>query len=76
MKFADIKYRVGGMEGTDCRQELYETLEELIRFEADFATLCREVASLSVDHNIKSFALSPEFDRMMDARGIELPEIP
>lgn len=76
MKFADIKYRVGGMNHTDCRQELFETLEELIRFESDFATLCREVASISIDHGTKSFVLSSDFERMLESRRIELPEIP
>lgn len=54
---------------------LDQTVAELERREADFHTLCREVASLSIDHFSKQYATSPEFDRMLDRRGVVLPEI-
>lgn len=81
-KFALIRAKLNavrmghGMDRTPPAECLLEdTLKELEKLEADFHTLCREVASLSIDHHSKAFATSHEFDQMCDRRGVEFPEI-
>lgn len=65
--------------GTDRRPAaeclLEDTLKELEALEADLHTLCREIASLSINHHSKAYATSHEFDKMLDRRGVVLPEI-
>lgn len=73
--FHEIRHTLGSYASTNCEVQLMDTLEALDQLEADFAALCREVASLSIDHNTKKFTLSSEFDQMAERRGIELPEI-
>lgn len=64
------------IHGTDPNRDLLVmTLFLLDELEADFHTLCREVASLSIDHMSKSYATTPEFDAMLDRRGVVLPVI-
>lgn len=59
--------------GADCILE--KTLEELASIESAVHTLCREVASLSIDHHSKAYATTPEFDQMCEALGVQIPEI-
>lgn len=71
--FEDIKDGLVRNWPQNANEELRETLDALVQLEADFHTLCREVASLSIDHFSKAYATSPEFDQMLDRRGVVLP---
>jgi hypothetical protein len=74
MTFDEIRERLLNMHPTlPSRGALIDTLTLLAEMEADFHTLCLEVASLSIDHMSKSYATTPEFDRMLDRRGVVLP---
>jgi hypothetical protein len=73
--FQDIADRLTMHWPQNANEELRDTLDALVQLEADLHTLCREVASLSIDHFSKAYATSPEFDQMMDRRGVVLPDL-
>lgn len=73
--FAEIRDRFIYHYPEDCRDELRDTLDALVRLEEDLHTLCREIASLSIDHFSKAYSTTPEFDAMVDRRGVVLPLI-
>lgn len=75
MKFADIRDRLVMHWPMDAREDLRDTLDALAQLEADFATVCREVAILSTDYTSKRYSTTREFDRVLDDRGIVIPDI-
>ena len=71
--FEDIRDTLTRNWPENANEQLRDTLDALEQLEVDFHTLCREVASLSIDHFSKAYATSPEFDQMLDRRGVVLP---
>ena len=69
----ELRRHVMSMVGTDCRQELADTLTIIDQLEADFATLAAEVAALAYNDNREDYDTSKRFDDMVKLRGIELP---
>jgi hypothetical protein len=81
-KFKQIRAKLYALRmghGTDRRPPeehlLEDTLKELEALEADFRTICREVAILSTDYHSKTYATSREFDEACDRRGVVLPDL-
>lgn len=72
-KLLKAKVDLNGGPVPSAAEIIDEMLAELASLEADFHTLCREVASLSIDHFSKAYATTPEFDQMLDRRGVVLP---